>query len=207
MGSAFRRSAGNRLGRRRCPRIRVTLTIGVLSALAGCGGSSTPQPRPSESVLLGAGTTEFRHGDYNAASQLFQQAITRDPSSATAHYDLGTVYQAEHQVGPALREYRLALQNSPNLLPAIFNEATIESAHDVPLAVFLYREVISLQPSSPTAYLNLGLLEAQQGERALAGVDLRKAVQLDKSLRARIPRSVALDLTLPPPKTTSPSPT
>jgi Flp pilus assembly protein TadD len=177
--------------------------MGISAALAGCGASSAPQPQPSESVLLGAGSTEFRHGDYNAAGQLFQQAITRDPGDATAYYDLGTTYQAENRVRPAVKEYRLALRYNPSLVPAIFNEATIESVHDVPLAIFLYHEAISLQPNSPTAYLNLGLLEAQQGERAFAGVTLRKALQLDESLRARIPRSVAPDLTLPPPKTTS----
>lgn len=86
------------------------------------------------------------------------------------------------------------------MVPAIFNQAVVNSGHDVPLAVFLYRRVISLQPDSPTAYLNLGLLEAQQGQPTEAGVDLRKAIQLDESLRTRIPAGDAHDLSLPPPK-------
>ena len=150
-------------------------------------------------MLLGAGSTEFRQGDYGGAIQLFQQATERDPTNAMANYDLGTVYQAEGKDGPALTEYSLALRRVPNLVPAIFNQATIDAVRDAPLAAFLYRKVISIQPDSPSAYLNLGLLEAQQGERAQAGTDLRQAVRLDASLRARIPDSVASDLSLPPP--------
>jgi tetratricopeptide (TPR) repeat protein len=154
--------------------------------------------------LLGAGSTEFRQGDYNAAYQLFQQAIERDPTDAMAHYDLGALYQAQHRDTSALAEYALALQRVPDLVPAIFNQATIDAARDAPLAAFLYRKIISIQPNSPTAYLNLGLLEAHQGEPAQSGADLRQAVHLDGSLRAQIPASVAADLALPSPKHNAP---
>jgi Flp pilus assembly protein TadD len=150
-------------------------------------------------TLLGAGTVAYKQGDYNAASQLFEQAIERAPTDAEARYDLGSAYQGEHRDADALVQYRKALSYDPTLVSAIFNEATIYGVHDTPLAIFLYRKVISLQPDSPTAYLNLGLLEAQDGQPAPAGVALRRAVRLDPALRARIPPSVMPDLSLPPP--------
>ena len=63
--------------------------------------------------------------------------------------------------------------------------------------------LISLQADSSAAYLNLGLLEAQQGQRSAAGADLRKAIQLEPTLRARIPTSVLPDLSAAPPPTGS----
>jgi tetratricopeptide (TPR) repeat protein len=176
----------------------------ILTLVLGGGSgacSSSHGPGANAATLIGAASAAFRQRDYNAASQLFQQAIKKDPSNATAYYDLGSVYQAQNLDQQAITSYRKALSLAPTLVPAIFNEATIYAAHDAPLAIFLYRRAIALQPDSPTAYLNLGLLEAQTdaAEQAQAGADLRKAIQLDPSLRARIPQSVLPDLSLPPP--------
>jgi tetratricopeptide (TPR) repeat protein len=170
------------------------------SILAGCGGPGTPSTSPADfSTLVGAGRAAFRQGDYNAASQLFEQALAKSPDDPTAHYDLGSVYQAENLDKQALTEYAKALAKDPTFVPAIYNEATIYAAHDVPLAIFLYRKVIHIQPNSPTAYLNLGLLEDQQGQHAQAGADLRQAVALDATLHNQIPPNVVADLALPPP--------
>jgi hypothetical protein len=57
-----------------------------------------------------------------------------------------------------------------------------------PLATFYYRQVIRIQPRSPTEFLNLGLLENQTkaGHRQAIS-DLRQAVRLDPKLRAIVP--------------------
>ena len=132
--------------------------------------------------------------------RLFQQAIHKDPSDAIAYYDLGSAYQAAGNNQDALKQYRLALARDPNEVSALYNEAVIYSVHDSALAEFLYRKVIQLKPDSPTALLNLGLLLAVDGAKAQAGVALRHAIKLDPTLRARIPASVLVDLTAPPPK-------
>jgi Flp pilus assembly protein TadD len=98
--------------------------------LAACGGTATPPP--SIAALLGAGSTAFKQRDYNAATQLFQQAVERDPGNATAHYDLGTAYQAENSSSDALAQYAKAVTYDPTLVSAIFNQATIYSAHNRP---------------------------------------------------------------------------
>ena len=171
------------------------LAVTVMS-LAACSASASS---PSVATLLGAGTTEYRQGAYDAAAQLFQQALKKAPDDATAYFDLGSVYQAEHMDQQALQQYAMALRDDPDLSAAVYNQATIYASKNVPLAIFLYRKVISMQADSPTAYLNLGLLEAQQGQKAGAGVHLREAVKLDPVLRANIPAADAADLSLPPP--------
>jgi tetratricopeptide (TPR) repeat protein len=166
------------------------VTAGMLAgAFAGCGqgASSTPTTvEPSFATALGAGVAALKLGNDNAAQQLFAEAVARRPGNATALYDLGLAYQDEGHARDALRAYAHALVTAPNDVPVEFNRAVIYAAHDAPLAMFLYRRVIHLQPNSPTAYLNLGLLEAAAHLPA-APVDLQKAVQLDPSLAAHIP--------------------
>ena len=152
----------------------------------GCSSSSAS---PSSSVLLGAGSTEFRQGDYNGATQLFEQAIKRDPTNAMAHYDLGTVYQAENQDGPALTQYTLALRQAPDLVPAIFNQATIDAVHDVRTGGVPLPEDHLDTAGFTDGLSNLGLIEALEGDLAQSGVDLRQAVHLEGSLRGQIPAS------------------
>jgi tetratricopeptide (TPR) repeat protein len=189
-----------------CIRDRLSVAAGLALVVGGCGGGR-PAPPPSAATLVGAGNAAIRQGDYNAATQLFQQAIQRDPSNATAYYDLGTVFQSERRNSDALAQYAKALAYDPKMVPAIFNQATIYAVHNAPLAIFLYQRIISLQPHAPTAYLNRGLLEDAQGDKSRAGADLRMALAQDPTLRSRIPAAAASDLTLRPPSPRSGTPT
>jgi tetratricopeptide (TPR) repeat protein len=124
------------------------------------------------------------------------QVIRRAPKQAAAYYDLGVAYQDQHDYRDALRAYAKAQSLDPNFVPVIYNRAVLYARTDPQLALFLYRRVIALQHNSPTAYLNLGLLEASQGPalRAQAEKDLARAVRLEPSLASRIPTSLRAGL-------------
>jgi tetratricopeptide (TPR) repeat protein len=154
-------------------------------------------------TLVGSGKAAFNRGNFKASIELFEQALAKAPTDAAAYYDLGTVYQAERLDGDALHDYAKALTYDSSLVPAIYNEATIYAANDVPLAIYLYRRVIALRANSPTAYLNLGLLEATEGQQTVAAADLRRAVQLEPALRTSIPASLVPDLSIPSPPSSS----
>lgn len=164
--------------------------------MAACGGSSASVPKASIAITLAAGSAALRQRDYYAAEQLFAQVIARDPRQAAAYYDLGLAYQAQHHYRDALREYAKAQALDGRFVPAIYNEAVLYSRTDPQLAMFLYRMVISIQHDSPTAYLNLGLLEAQQDPtlQDQAEDTLAKAVQLEPSLASRIPSGLRASL-------------
>jgi tetratricopeptide (TPR) repeat protein len=165
------------------------ISAGVACAVTACGGSSSTVPAASIATTLAAGSAALRQRDYWGAEQLFLQVIKRDPSQAAAYYDLGLAYQDRHDYRDALRAYAKAQALDRNFVPVIFNRAVLYSRTDPQLAMFLYRRAIALQHDSPTAYLNLGLLEAGQGPRLhrQAEKDLAKAVRLDPSLAGRIP--------------------
>jgi len=160
--------------------------------VTACGGSSSSAPQASIATTLAAGSAALHQRDYWAAEQLFLQVIKRDPRDVVAYYDLGLAYQDRHDYRDALRAYARAQALDQNFVPVIFNRAVLYSRTDPQLAMFLYRKAIALQHDSPTAYLNLGLLEASQGPRlhAQAEKDLTKAIRLDPSLAGHIPASL-----------------
>jgi tetratricopeptide (TPR) repeat protein len=128
---------------------------------------------------------------------LFQQAIQADPRNPIGYYNLGVVDQTERDVGAALREYRLAVEADPRYVPALYNEAVALSGTDRAQAISLYQQVISLQPDSPTALLNLGLLDFGTGRPSQGKVLLRRAVKLEPSLESKIPASIHAEVAAP----------
>ena len=177
---------------------------GCLVAACGGGSSDAPTnvPLPSFATAIGAGEAALKQGNPNAAEQLFADAVKREPHNATAYFDEGVAYQQLGDAKNAEIAYVRALSLDPNYVQAEFNRAVLVTPTDPALATFLYRKVIAMQPNSPTALLNLGLLEFQQGQRSDASTDLAKAVQLQPSLAARIPASVRNGLAGTPPVTT-----
>jgi len=191
--AAFRVWSGNR---RWCGWKAAALSAGIACAITACGSGSSSLPQASIATTLAAGEAALRQHDYYAAEQLFLQVIKRQPTQVAAYYDLGIAYQDQHDYRDALRAYNRAQALDENFVPAIYNRAVLISRTDPQLAIFLYRRVIALQPDSPTAYLNLGLLEATlpPSAHAEAERDLAKAVKLEPSLEARIPRSLRAGL-------------
>jgi len=57
-------------------------------------------------------------GDLKCAVAAFEQALSLEPQSAEAHFDLGLVRQRQKQSASAIKEFRLAMQYDPGLLQA-----------------------------------------------------------------------------------------
>jgi len=163
--------------------------VALFGLLTACGGGSDGKPA-DPSTLLAAGIKAQQQGDTNAARQLFEQVLAKQPSNFYAHYNLGVLDQQAKDTAAALREYGAALTINPSYVPAMFNEATIFATTDPALAIATYRKVVALQPKAPTAYLNLGLLEAAHGELAQGIKDLTTALHQDPSLGPQIPPSL-----------------
>lgn len=181
----------------------VTGLAGVaLLGLSACGSSghasaptTAPRPAVTYKALLGAGSKLLGEGNTNAAEQLFQQAIQDDPGNAIGYYDLGVVYQREGQSGEARQQYQMATKADAHYVPALYNEAIVVSGSDPQQAASLYRQVIVLQPDSPTALLNLGLLDVNAHQDSEAVSSLRQAVKLDPALGSRVPAALRSQVT------------
>jgi tetratricopeptide (TPR) repeat protein len=181
------------------------LAIVVLLALAtACGGGSSGKSANAATTLTAALKLQ-QQGKYSDAAQLYQQVIATQPDNLYAQYDLGVVRQATSDSVGALSAYGAALTINPKYVPALYNEATIYATTDPVLAISLYRQIVALQPTAPTAYLNLGFLEIKHGAPKQGARDLATAVTQDSALLARVPKSLqslVIALTSPKPTTT-----
>lgn len=166
--------------------------------LTGCSDSAksatTTTTAPSYRVLVDAGLHLLAQHNVNAAEQLFVQAIRRDRRLPLAYYDLGVVYASEGLKQAAIAQYMHAVSVSPSFVPALYNEAVIEQTIRPRYAMSLYRHIIVIHPDASTSLLNLGLLEYATHQTSSAITDLRKAVRLDHSLAARVPRALRAEV-------------
>jgi tetratricopeptide (TPR) repeat protein len=156
----------------------------LISATAAC---SSPQPSRDPSVLIGAAMAAQKQGNTSAALQLLGQAITADPRNANAFFDRGVIEQHLGQTQPALNDYAAALRAAPQDVAAMYNEATIYAGQDPQKAISLYHQVVTLSSGNAAAWLNLGLLLAQDHQRPAAIASLAHAVRLRPSYASRVP--------------------
>lgn len=165
--------------------MRRILAAVIAVGICGCSGASHPSTTSTPDAAdkaLSAGLAAQRHGDLDTASRLYSEVIAKRPTDVYAHYNLGVIAQQQGHRATALRDYAAALTANPDYLPALFNEATLYQATDPIQAITLYQQILRIQPISPTAQLNLGLLEARQGDTRQANHDLSAAVREDPSL-------------------------
>lgn len=173
------RCRNSRFGARVAPAVLAGL---VALVVAGCSGGSSPGRPSATDTTLNAGLAAQRNGDLDTAKQLYLKVLGRDAHNLYALYNLGVIAQHDGKAQQALSYYQKALHVNPNYVPALFNEATVVQDDNPNGAILMYRRILQIQPVSPTAQFNLGLLEAREGQTQQANADLTKAVQEDPSL-------------------------
>lgn len=163
---------------------------GVAALTAGCGGGSSSASKPhltNAAKSLNAGITAAKAGNAKAAKADFDAVLKVQPHNVQAHYNLGVLAQQSNDTATALTEYGDALATNQTYVPALYNEAVIEQGSHPSVAMVTYRKIVSLQHNSPTAYLNLGLLEVKAHNRKQGLPDLLQALKEDPSLASGLP--------------------
>lgn len=154
------------------------LATASASSLAGPGAPTV------EGFLL------LARGSANAARMRFEEALSADPSFATALYGLGFLAEAEGDRAAGLDWYRQAMDADPSLsAPAIRLQVLrleqaqgfltdgerAEASGDRTTALSAYRSALELGPDVLETYLRIADLERQEGRTEDAIVTLRAA--------------------------------
>lgn len=184
---------------RRIPLLVLTLSL----LLTGCGSGAEKTSNQSADQLVQVGLLALQKSDQNAAFSAFTSAVKKDPKNYYAHYNLGFIYQLRGNNVTALQEYQLALASKPDYVPALYNSGTIYGVSDPARAISIYQSVVKLEPKNSAAYFNLGLLEAQSGNKAQGHKDIERAISFDNSLAKRVPTGLFPNLPPGSPKTTA----
>ena len=109
-----------------------------------------------------------------------EKQVAEDPSSPTAHHELGVNLVGVGRIEEAVAHLREAIRLDPALAPAHYNLGTtliMQGRDEEAIAVF--RRTIDLRPNDPEAHNNLGGLLQLQGNHAEAERQYRLTMQLN----------------------------
>ncbi|HYE19674.1 MAG TPA: tetratricopeptide repeat protein [Tepidisphaeraceae bacterium] len=133
--------------------------------------------------------------DYEAAREQYAALVQLDPYYFFHHYRLGLSYQFLEQLNEAARSYARAIDLKPTDAPSNTSLGTVyfalaardpdpNSAEALALrtkAATYAQRATELDPRSPAAFLNLGLILDANGDYAKAESAYRKSLDLDSS--------------------------
>ncbi|MCK4965435.1 tetratricopeptide repeat protein, partial [bacterium] len=117
--------------------------------------------------------------DIHKAQKEFETAIKFDPQLVIAHYDLGMLYMKKKEYGKAEKALRTAYSLLPNNPEISFMLGLVLSMNKetVAEAISMYNKSISLKPSNPKYYIELGKLYLKIGNKAQAINEFEKALK------------------------------
>jgi Tfp pilus assembly protein PilF len=104
-------------------------------------------------------------------------------SSAEQYFLMGSLLDdgTPERIEEAVKAYRRALEEDPDLVAALINLANIRYSHDeLPEAQALYERAIALDPSYFEAHFNLGNIHHDHALYAAAEVSYREALALNQ---------------------------
>ena len=98
-------------------------------------------------------------------------------------YEAGNRYFEDAQYQQALQQYDAALQEDPQLLPAMRGQArSLMQMGRNEEALAIFNEVIYRQPDFAISYANRGILHDRMGNYQQAIADYEKSIQLDSEM-------------------------
>jgi tetratricopeptide (TPR) repeat protein len=137
------------------------------------------QPRHADALHL-LGLIALQAGDPRLATEWLGRSLAVDGTSAPAHCNQGSAFQALGDLDRALDCYRRAILLDPGFAEAHFNHGVVEHLLNRPsLAVVSQNAAIALKPDFVAAYYRRGLAlqDLDQPEAALASYD--QAIRLE----------------------------
>ena len=110
----------------------------------------------------------------------FKATLDARPDYWASHYNMGSLYFAQHDYRQAIASYETAIRLQPRAIQPYVNSSFAYNALGMnDKAVQSLRKACELQPKSPEANLNLGLLLGEMGRHEEAAAHLKKAAELD----------------------------
>jgi tetratricopeptide (TPR) repeat protein len=134
--------------------------------------------RALEGYYINQGVMLRRSNQLDEAARMFQQALSFNPSSANAHFELGQVFEQRGQADDAIREYQEAIKVDPDKSAAHMRLAQVYTKQgQQENAVKEFQEVLRLNPQDPIAYHGLGVAYNELGQKDQAITSLQQAVR------------------------------
>jgi len=133
--------------------------------------------------------------EYLSAFELISQAITINPNSAAAHFNLGNVLKSLNKINDAIASYDKAINIKPDHELYLFRGIAFHELKKLDEALTSYDESIKLKPDACVAYSNRGQVLVELKKIKDGITDFDKAIQINSNfIIARYNRGLALRL-------------
>ena len=120
-------------------------------------------------------------GKLDQAITAFQRAIYLNPDYAKAHYNLGTIFKEQENLGAAAESFQRAIACDPNYSKAHNNLGlALKEQGKLDAAVESFQRAIACDPNCAQAYNNLGIALKNQGKLNIAIAAYAKAIAIDR---------------------------
>jgi tetratricopeptide (TPR) repeat protein len=135
-------------------------------------------PRDSESLVL-RGQIQTQQNHFDNAILTLRQALTDDPSNASAHFYLGVAFQRKNQIQEAEGEWHAAVRVRPDLVQAWSAlGSTAAQRGDWRTLEPIAARLCELEPDAPDGYLFQATAKINLGDSAAAEEYLKRLVKL-----------------------------
>ena len=129
-------------------------------------------------ILVKRGVGARRGGELDQARRELEEAVTVQPGSSLARFELGATYQAAGQIDAAIREYRAALQADRDNTAALLGLGqayTAQQRYEPAAAAF--RAVLANNPDTAAAHAGLGVAAFHLGQSEQARRSFERAIR------------------------------
>jgi tetratricopeptide (TPR) repeat protein len=125
------------------------------------------------------GTQASRSGQWQAAAGYFAKAISLDPASAPAYFNLGLARLQQGQTSESLAPLTKAVALSPKLRGAnLFLGIARYRSNDYTGAVEALKREVRIDPKNAQAFMWLGVVQLGAGDAEAASISLDQAASL-----------------------------
>ncbi len=125
----------------------------------------------------------FANGRYEAAEQLYETLLDKQPDHAAARVNMGAIKMQRNDMEGAIENFKKAILLSPKVaMPYFLCGSAMYRAGAEQDAVGMFRKTVELDPANATAFFYLGNLEGSLGNRAKALNYFACAVKLKPDL-------------------------
>jgi Flp pilus assembly protein TadD len=144
---------------------------------------ATIKERPNLiSAQIELGRLYLRLGDKARAVDQLRKAVAANPQSADAHDALGTALRQNGELDNAILEFRRAVSIQSNVFFLRNLAQALRDQHDWGGALDCHQKIVSLEPNSGEAYVDLGYVLRRSDRLSEALTALRKGVTLAPEL-------------------------
>jgi len=145
---------------------------GVAALICGCNSTSGYFANQS-------GSSQYRRGDFAAASVEFQRAVADDPNNADYVHNLAKSLKKQGRVVEAEQTYRQAMNLDPGHQPSYHSLAVMLNEQGRGgESMAMMQTWVDSQPKSAAAHIEMGWLQRQTGNVIASEESLRRALEV-----------------------------